>query len=111
MLAIQVIVVGFALFALLLVFFRFRKRSLSVLEFLVWFGFWVAVGVVGVDPDITYRFAALIGVGRGVDAVIYVTLLMLCYLAFRQRITARHLEQQITQLVRKLAIEEAERRR
>jgi hypothetical protein len=111
MLAIQVIVVGFALFALVLLVSRFRKRGLGGLEFFVWFTFWIAVGVVGVDPDITYRFAGLIGVGRGVDAVIYVTLLMLCYLAFRQRITARHHEQQITALVRKLALEEAERKR
>jgi hypothetical protein len=39
------------------------------------------------------------------------SLLMLCYMAFRQRIMVRNLEQQVTQLVRKLAVEEAERRR
>lgn len=111
MLTIQVLVVGFALFALALAVSRFRKRSIGLLEFLVWFSFWSAVGVVGVVPDITYRFAALLGVGRGVDAVSYVTLLMLCYLAFRQRIASRNLEQQLTQLVRRLALEDAERRR
>jgi hypothetical protein len=111
MLTIQVLIVGFALFALAIVVSRFRKRGLGLLEFLVWFSFWSAVGVVGIVPDITYRFAALLGVGRGVDAVSYVTLLMLCYLAFRQRITVRNLEQQVTQLVRKLALQEADRRR
>jgi hypothetical protein len=111
MLAIQVLVVAFALFALSRVVVRFRKRTIGIVEFAVWFSFWIAVGAVGVTPDTTHRFAALLGVGRGVDAVSYVTLLMLCYLVFRQRMMVRTLEQQLTQLVRKLALERPVRRR
>lgn len=108
LLVIQVLVVAFAVFALSRVVLRFRKRTIGIVECGFWFCFWVAVAAVGVVPDATYRLAAVLGVGRGVDAVSYVTLLMLCYLAFRQRITVRSLEQQLTQLVRKLALERAE---
>jgi len=111
MLVIQVLIVAFAAFALSRVVVRFKKGTISLVEGIFWVLFWIAVAIVGVVPDVTYRLAALLGVGRGVDAVSYVTLLMLCYFAFRQRIMIRSLEQQLTQLVRKLALERAEMER
>ena len=111
MLAIQVLIVAFAAFALSRVVVRFKKRTIGLAECIFWALFWVAVAGVGVVPDVTYKLAAVLGVGRGVDAVSYVTLLMLCYFAFRQRIMVRSLEQQLTQLVRKLALQSAETER
>ena len=109
MLLIQVFVMGFAVFAMSRVVLRFRRRSIGLVESVAWFAFWLAVAAVGFHPDITYRIAAVLGVGRGVDAVSYLTLIALCYFAFRQQVVVRGLEQQLTELVRKLALERPER--
>jgi len=62
------------------------------------------VAVVVIDPNLTQRVARVLGVGRGVDAVFYLTIVLLFYLVFRVHKRMRGLERQITELVRKLAI-------
>jgi small membrane protein len=110
-LLIQVFVVAFALFAMSRVVLRFKRHSIGRIEGALWFAFWAATFAVGIHPDVTYKLAAFLGVGRGVDAVSYVTLIALCYLAFRQQVMMKNLEQQLTELVRKLALEKPERQR
>lgn len=105
LLVIQVLISGFALWALTRTFLRFRKRSIAPFEWVVWSGFWLAVVACVMMPDITQWFAKLMGVGRGADAVFYVGLVTLSYAFFRMYLRNRHTEQQITLLVRRLAIE------
>ncbi len=107
MLIIQVLIVAFALYALTRAFLRFRKGIISVTEFFVWGCFWIAVGVCVLAPGITQWFAGILGVGRGADAVFYLGLVGLSYAFFRSYLRMRHLEQQITLLVRKLALKDA----
>lgn len=107
LLVIQVLFVGFAVWALARTFLRFRKRSITPVEWVLWSGFWTAVAVCVIKPDITQWFAHLLGVGRGADAVLYVGLVSLSYGFFRMYLRSRHTEQQITLLVRRLAIERA----
>ena len=108
-LIIQLIIALFALYALMRTLFRYRKGTISLGETLLWSCFWIAVAVVGFKPDVTQRVAAILGVGRGADAVFYLGLLGLSYAFFRLYLKNRNTEQQITQLVRKLALKEAER--
>jgi len=105
MLPIQVIIVLFALFTLTRVVRRFHEREISLGGFLAWTAFWTGVGVLVLAPVATKWLARLLGVGRGADAVFYVTLVALCYFCFRLQLKTRDLEHQITQLVRRLAIE------
>ena len=107
MLLIQVLTVLFAVFALTRVVSRFRRRVIGISEFLFWGGFWIAVSVLVTDPAVTQWFAKILGVGRGADAVFYVTLVALCYGLFRLQLKIRTQQHEITQLVRKLAIVEA----
>ncbi len=104
---IQVVVVLFACYAAARAVGRFRKGVISASELLVWFGFWLAVGVCVLVPQVTQWFANLLGVGRGADAVFYVTLVGLSYAFFRLYLRLRHLEQQLTVLVRQLALKDA----
>ena len=108
-LIIQIIIALFAFYALMRTLFRYRKGTISLGETLLWSCFWIAVGVVGFKPDVTQRVAAILGVGRGADAVFYFGLLGLSYAFFRLYLKNRNTEQQITQLVRKLALKEADR--
>ena len=109
LLIIQVFLASFALFALTRAVVRFRNHTISLGELGVWAAFWAAVGVCVMAPGITQWFARILGVGRGADAVFYVGLVGLSYAFFRLYLKTRHLEQQITLLVRQLALQEAAR--
>lgn len=105
MLVIQALFVAFALYALGRTFARFRKGTVAALEWLLWSAFWMALGICVLDPGITQFFAGILGVGRGADAVFYVGLVALSYAVFRLYLRSRQLEQQLTVLVRRLALE------
>ncbi len=102
---IQVVVVCFAAYAAVRSISRFRKRTIGKGELALWVCFWIAVGVCVMLPSLVQRFADLLGVGRGADAVLYLSIIALSYAFFRLYIHQRHMEQQTTMLVRRLAIQ------
>lgn len=106
MLLIQVLMVLFAVFTMTRVLRQFHRRDIRLGECLAWTAFWAAAGILVLVPDVTQWFAHLLGVGRGADAVFYVTLVALCYFCFRLHLKTRDLDQQMTHLVRKLALEQ-----
>jgi len=108
MLIIQILLVAFALYALTRTFLRFRHGTIGLMEMVLWNAFWAAVAICVLAPGITQWFAHLLGVGRGADAVFYLGLVGLSYAFFRVYVRTRHLEQQLTLLVRQLALKEAE---
>ena len=105
MLLIQILIVAFAVYALVRTFIRFRNRTIGLTELLLWSAFWVAVGFFVMAPGLTQFLAKILGVGRGADAVFYVSIVALSYAFFRLYLRSRQLEQQLTVLVRKLALE------
>lgn len=102
--AIKIIIVLFAVFALSRVFLRFREKRVTLVEFLIWSVLWVGITVAAILPQTTTFIADILGVGRGVDAVIYLALLVLFYGMFRLYVKMEHIEQEITQIVRKVAL-------
>jgi len=101
---IQLVLVLFAAFAAARVLGRFRAGVIRLPECLLWTGLWAGVAVVVLDPNLTQHVARVLGVGRGVDAVFYLTIVLLFYLVFRVHMRMRGLERQLTELVRKLAL-------
>lgn len=70
---------------------------------------WLAAGLAVLWPDSTTDIAQILGIGRGADLLIYiVTMLFIGSFFFFYRRYQR-LESQLTDLVRKLAIDEAEK--
>lgn len=106
--AIQVLIIAFATFAFARVVGKFRAGELTRTALLLWGTFWVAVIAVTLMPDVTTWFARLIGVGRGVDAVIYFAIIFLYYFVFRIFLRLEKLDHDITLLVRKVSIPEDE---
>ncbi len=104
-LGIQIVLVGFALFAFSRVLLRFRRGGLPVIHLFLWAAFWGGVVVVAVHPQGANAVARLLGVGRGADVAIYLALLAIFYLLFRQFGKIEDLERQITRLVRVHALE------
>ncbi|KPJ85898.1 hypothetical protein AMJ57_01445 [Parcubacteria bacterium SG8_24] len=104
MLLIQVFIVAFAVFAVSRAVVRFREGLLGLAWLVFWALVWVGVAVVVSLPQTTTWFASLVGVGRGVDAVIYVAIVFLFYLVFRIFLRLEKLEHDISLLVREFGL-------
>lgn len=106
MIGLQVILVLFLFFALSRVVLRFREKTISPLEFVFWTVLFFAA-IVGVAfPDQTTNLARFVGIGRGVDLVIYASIATLFYLVFRIYVLLEGLHHEITELIRQIALNE-----
>jgi hypothetical protein len=103
---IQILIIAFAIFALIRVFTKFKARQLSIGWFVFWLVFWVLAGVVVLLPQTTEMVARWVGVGRGVDVAIYFSIVLLFYLVFRIFLKIQSIEGSITKLTREGAIRE-----
>lgn len=103
---VQILVTLFVAFAASRVYLRFRARDMKVGEFLFWLIIWGGIEVVAWIPKVLDRLASQIGIGRGIDAVVYGAVVLLFYLVYRMYVKAEFIESEITSLVRKLALKE-----
>ena len=108
---IQIVVIIFVIFALSRAFLRFKDKKISNMEFIFWLLLWIAVLTVVFKPEITNIFANYLGIERGIDVVIYLSILVLFYLMFRLYVKIDVMEKNITKVVRKDAIEKTKRRK
>lgn len=102
---IQIFLILFILFVISKVALRYKDRIISLQEFVLWIIFWLMVGFVVIFPESTALVANLVGIGRGVDLVIYISVLILFYLAFRILVRLDKIEKDITKIVRKVALD------
>lgn len=102
---IQIIAALFALFALTRVYLRFKERKLSSLAFILWVFVWVAGCFAIFFPGLTTRIAHLVGIGRGVDVVLYASIVVIFYLLFRLYIKMEDTQRQITTIIHKMALQ------
>jgi len=85
---------------------RERAGEIPRLGAIVWSVLWGAVGVVALFPGLASWLAATVGVGRGADAVLYLSVIVLFWLVFRLALRQRQQERELTKLVRALALKE-----
>ena len=104
MIVIQILLTIFFLFALIKVIGRWRAGDLSLGGFIWWSLFWVAAGVVVLLPNSTAYFAKLVGIGRGADLVVYVSLAAIFFIIFRLMMKIESLNKDITKLTRKITL-------
>ncbi len=104
---IQIFLLLFILFAFSRVWLRFRERTITLKTFFFWACIW-ALAIIGIlEPQATTRIARAVGIGRGADAVIYASLVLLFYLMYRTNVLLENLRHELTKLVRKIALEKA----
>lgn len=99
----------FILFAISRAVLRYRDGAMSWRELAFWLLFWAGALTVVIWPGETARFADLLGIQRGADAVVYASVILVYYLVFRIYIKLNVIGHDITRLVRALAVEEAEK--
>ncbi len=101
---IQILIILFVLFAISRTIRQFHAGALTLLFLMGWVFFWMVVGGVTLMPQTTDMLATILGVGRGVDVIIYLSIIALFYLGFRLFVKIEDLEREITHLVRTLAV-------
>jgi hypothetical protein len=101
---IQIILLLFIIYAVIKVALRYKDKIISLQEFILWTIFWFLVGFVVILPDTTSLVASFVGVGRGVDLVIYISILILFYLVFRVLVRLDKIDKDVTKIVRNLAL-------
>jgi small membrane protein len=111
MLLIQILLVIFFIFAVTKVVGRYHSKDLSAGWLIFWLIFWLGSLVVAVSPNITFYFSKLVGIGRGADLVVYVSLVLVFFLFFKFLVRQEKMKKEITVLTRKIALFEANERK
>jgi hypothetical protein len=94
--------------AFIAVYFFIRLRN-SLFDIILLLLLIIAAVVFILFPDITNTIANKLGVGRGADLVFYTSILIFWFVILKLYARIRRLEQIITQVVRKDAVDEAEK--
>ena len=92
-------------------FLQFRRGKRSMRGMVIWTIFWFIIIVLAVIPNpVSFKIAEILGFKSNINAVIFVALGLLFLLVFYLSSSLDRIERQMTELVRKLAIKEAEKR-
>lgn len=106
MTVIQILLTTFAAFGFLAAVSRFRRGGIGFRQLTLWTLLWGAVVVVVLRPETASDVARRLGVGRGADVVVYLSIAALFYLQFRLFARLEDQERQITKLARELALKD-----
>ncbi len=110
MIYLQIIVTIFVAFILFRLFLQKQKNKISLTAFLIWFLLWLIVLIVFWQPDTTSYIAAWLGIGRGADLAIYLSIVVIFYMLFRIFVRLNKIETEITKAVRDDAIKNVRKR-
>ena len=80
---LQIIITLFAIFAISRSYLRFKKNNESFGEFILWICIWISIVIVVLFPKITAIPALLLGVDRGIDVMVYLSIVFLFYSIYR----------------------------
>ena len=88
---------------------RLKAKEISTKQFGGWLLIWLVALVAVIWPDLTVWIANLVGVGRGSDLVIYLSVIFIIYFLFRLLLRIEKIDKNLTKLVREEAIKDYER--
>lgn len=83
-----------------------KTRALAPLLFA---GAWTLAAILIANPTVTTEVAQRVGIGRGVDFVIYSLLIVFLWAHYQHYLRYKRVENEVTLLVRELAIAQAAR--
>jgi hypothetical protein len=102
----QILIVLFSIFAIASLFSRAQKSKMSFRSTAFWIFFWIVGDIAVLWPNSTTILANILGIGRGTDLVLYVSVVVLFFLLFRLHIKIESISRDVTKVVRKNAIDE-----
>ncbi len=107
---IQIIVIIISIFAISRVLLQVRKNVVAIDSALFWVVIWLIVISIVIYPNTINNLADIVGVGRGVDVIIYLSIIFLFYMIYRMYVRMENLEREITKLVREIALIERKKK-
>ncbi|MDP2692387.1 MAG: DUF2304 domain-containing protein [bacterium] len=105
----QILFTLFALFAIGSVLNRKKAGQLSLRGSIFWAGFWLLTIIAVLWPNSTTVLANALGIGRGTDFVLYISIIVIFYLLFRLHIKIEGVSRDMTKIVRKNTLDEGEK--
>ncbi len=101
---IQYIATGIIIVVLFQFLIKVLKDRTQLFKLLFWGIFWgIALVFIWLPTNTIDKLGQLFGVGRGIDVLVYLSIIFLFYYIFRQSEKINKLEKEITKLVRKIA--------
>lgn len=105
----QFAVIAFALFVIYKTWKQYLKKEVSKYWAIAFSLLWAVVIVIVAVPNITSMIAAKVGIGRGADVIVYSAIVILTYAVYRLILRQQKLSAEMTDLVRAIAIEKADK--
>lgn len=111
LLPIQFILLVFIVFAASRAVLQFKGGMIRFGAMLFWLGIWAVAVVAIFYPESTTRFAKLLGIGRGVDVILYVSIAILFYLVFRLHVYLEDIRSEISTLIREISLKDVKKKK
>jgi hypothetical protein len=100
------LLIGFI--GLFVTFLRFKDGKMSFNMLLVWEAIWLLLIIFSIYPALTSTLATITGIGRGLDLILIIGLIGCYYFIFRIYNLIENVEEEITELVREIALARGE---
>ena len=105
MMLLKILATIFILFALSRVFIRLKQKEMRPGEAIFWSIIWILVLVALYLPEhLISSLGTVFGIQRGIDFLVYISIIFLFYMVFRTYASLDKMQQQITSLVTNQAI-------
>jgi hypothetical protein len=102
----QIIVPIIGLFSVVLTIKSHTEGNNKLFETFFWILFWLGISILAIIPDqITFFLSDLLGIKDNVNAIIFIGLALSFFIHFKTFVTIKKQNKQITDLVRKTALE------
>ena len=83
---------------------KFIKDKASLTKIIFWVLFWgISLIIIWLPKETIDNIGGIFGVGRGIDVLVYLSIILLFYSNFKQTEKIDKLEKEITKLVREIA--------
>lgn len=102
---IKILITIFVAFAVSRVYLRYRDKSFGIFALVFWSLIWGVVLFFAWLPRSSDAIARILGVGRGVEALLAIAVVGLFYAVFRLYVKLEWIEHEITTFVRKIALQ------
>ncbi len=102
---IQIFGLLVAVFAIIRASVKLWNRKIRKNLFIIWTIIWLGVILIALLPQTTNLLAGLLGIGRGIDVVVYLSIMLLFYLWFRLYTKMEGTKEEITKIVREISFQ------
>lgn len=106
MILFQIFFFFLSLLGIFVILQKKRKEKLGVKGTLFWLLILILADVVVIKPELTTNVANRFGIGRGVDFVLYLALIVIFFLLFKLHLKLESLNRDVTEIVRQRALED-----